>query len=38
MVGGYMGARFARGFDPQRFVISFGVAASLILAYRVFSR
>lgn len=41
MVGGYVGARLARRFDPkrvERFVISFGVAASLILAYRVFSR
>jgi hypothetical protein len=41
MLGGYAGARVARRFDPkrvERFVISFGVAASLILAYRVFSR
>lgn len=41
MVGGYAGARYARRFDPvrvERFVISFGVFASLILAYRVFAR
>lgn len=40
-VGGYVGARLARRFDPKRVeraVISFGVAASLILAYRVFAR
>lgn len=39
VVGGYLGARMARRFDSQRverFVICFGIAASLILAYRVF--
>ena len=38
MVGGYVGARTARRFDArkvERFVIGFGVLASLILAWRV---